>query len=297
MSDSERVNFGSNPLEGPTIKREAKSTVFTDLFSDPKYAFLLYLALHPDDKTSTQDDVRIITLDNVLTDKEYNDLGFCVGDRLIILAEHQSTWSDNYPVRALIYLAQTLNEYLKKAEANLYGVTKVKLPKPELYVIYTGDRKSCPEVMSLNDTFGGGGDYSIDVRVKILRDGKEGDIICQYVAFTRVLTEQIALYGKGRKALEETIRICKDRNILREYLKSREKEIVTIMITLFDHQEIQERYVADERRKAYNKGGEEKSRLIAQNMLSETTLSLELIAECTGLPLDEVEELATEVRK
>ena len=45
---------------------------------------------------------------------------------------------------------------------------------------------------------------------------------------------------KELKALEETIRICKERNILKEYLESREKEVVDIMITLFDQQEIAE---------------------------------------------------------
>ena len=45
---------------------------------------------------------------------------------------------------------------------------------------------------------------------------------------------------KELKALEETIRICKERNILKEYLESREKEVVDIMMTLFDEQEIAE---------------------------------------------------------
>jgi predicted transcriptional regulator len=35
------------------------------------------------------------------------------------------------------------------------------------------------------------------------------------------------------QTVRETIRICKDRNVLREYLESREKEVVTIMMSLF----------------------------------------------------------------
>ncbi len=65
------------------------------------------------------------------------------------------------------------------------------------------------------------------------------------------------------------------------------------MIKLFDQEEILERYVADERHKAELKN----SRLIAKKLLSDPTLSLEFIAECTGLPLDEIEELAKEVWK
>ena len=34
----------------------------------------------------------------------------------------------------------------------------------------------------------------------------------------------------------ETIRICKNRNVLREYLLEREKEVVTVMVSLFDEE-------------------------------------------------------------
>jgi DNA-binding NarL/FixJ family response regulator len=48
----------------------------------------------------------------------------------------------------------------------------------------------------------------------------------------------------------ETIRICKDRNILKEYLESREKEVVDIMMTLFDDEYILKTYVEEERKDA-----------------------------------------------
>lgn len=61
----------------------------------------------------------------------------------------------------------------------------------------------------------------------------EGDIINQYVIFTKVCNEQVKLYGRTKKALLETIRICKDRNVLKEYLESREKEVMDIMMVLY----------------------------------------------------------------
>ncbi len=51
---------------------------------------------------------------------------------------------------------------------------------------------------------------------------------------------------RSKKALSEAIRICKDRNVLKEYLENRETEVVDIMITLYDEQEIMERYVESE---------------------------------------------------
>lgn len=49
------------------------------------------------------------------------------------------------------------------------------------------------------------------------------------------------------------------RNILKEYLESREKEVVDIMITLYDEQEIMERYVESEVAEAVEKADKEAS--------------------------------------
>ena len=47
---------------------------------------------------------------------------------------------------------------------------------------------------------------------------------------------------------EETIRICKERNVLKEYLESREGEVVTMLMTLFDHEQIMKNHDASIRR-------------------------------------------------
>ena len=120
------------------------------------------------------------------------------------------------------------------------------LPKPELYVIYTGERKERPEWISLSEEFFPGQDCFVDVKVRMLYDGKEGDILNQYVTFTKIYNEQVKQQGRTKEAVLETIRICKDRKILKEYLESREKEVVDIMMTLFDQEYAVERY-GDER--------------------------------------------------
>ena len=72
------------------MKRTIKDSVFTDLFQDKKYLLQLYKALHPEDTDVTENDLNDITIKNVLTDNIYNDLGFTVGDKLMILVEAQS---------------------------------------------------------------------------------------------------------------------------------------------------------------------------------------------------------------
>ena len=63
----------------------------------------------------------------------------------------------------------------------------------------------------------------------MLYGDKEDDILGQYVTFSKVYNEQRKKYGRTREAIKETINICKNRNVLKEYLESREVEVVTMM--------------------------------------------------------------------
>ena len=121
---------------------------------------------------------------------------------------------------------------------DLYGSKKVVLPEPELYVLFIGERKKKPERITLSEEFFDGKDIDLNVKVNVLYGDDEGSIIGQYVAFTKVYNEQRKKYGATEQAVREAIRICKDRNVLKEYLESREKEVVRIMSLLFDQDEI-----------------------------------------------------------
>ena len=271
------------------MKRTIKDSVFTDLFQDKKYLLQLYKALHPEDTDVTEDDLNDITIKNVLTDNIYNDLGFTVGDKLMILVEAQSSvWTVNIIVRALMYLVQTWHDYFERTKQNLYKSKKVQMPMPEIYVIFTGERKTRPSEISLSQEFFDGRDCGIDVRVKMIYDGKEGDIINQYVLFTKICNEQMKEHGRTRKAVMEAIRICKNRDVLREYLSNRESEVVSIMMVLYDEEEIMRSYVESERH-------DEKIET-AKRMLNDGELSMDKVAEFSNLPIEVIEKLAGELQ-
>ena len=235
-------------------KRSIKDSVFTDIFKDPKNLLKLYKALHPDDNSIEIDDLSIVTISNILTTGVYNDLGFMAGDHLLILIEAQSTWSVNTVVRILEYLAHTYNQYFTDKGIDLYGSKIANLPKPELYVIYTGDRKERPEYISFREEFFKNEDIPIEVKVKVIYDSTSGDILNQYIAFTKICDEQVRKYGRTKQAVEETIRICQDKNILKEYLDSRKKEVIDIMVALYDEQEILDRFVSSREKESKIKG-------------------------------------------
>ena len=228
-------------------KRTAKNSVFLNLFQDKSYLLKLYKTLHPEDTAATEDSLTDVTIENVLTDNLYNDLGFIVGNKLMILVEAQSTWTMNILVRVLLYLAQSYPEYFQRTSQNYYKSKKVKMPKPELYVIFTGNKGRKPDRISLSKEFFEGADIDIEVKAKVIYESNEDDIINQYIIFCKVFNEQTKMHGMTRKAVTETIRICKDRNVLRDYLLKKEKEVVTIMMSLFDEEQIMRSFIKSEK--------------------------------------------------
>lgn len=255
----------------PEMKRNVKDSVFTYLFSDPQYARELYLYLHPEDTSVTEDDCKLVTIQNILSNGQYNDLGLLIRDTLIILAEAQSTFSPNVPIRILLYMAQEYKDYISGHKLNLYSTKAVTLPKAELYMVYSGNEKDTPEVLRLSELCGAEG--SIEVTVKVLRGG-DSSIVGQYVEFCKIADEQRALYGLTKKAIQETIRICLERGILVPFLTARQKEVVDIMEMLFSQEEVWEldrREIADEARQEGQQEGEIKGLFRAIKSLIETT--------------------------
>ena len=194
----------------------------------------------------------------------------------------------NIIVRALMYLVQTYHEYFEEQDADLYGSKKVHVPEPEIYVIFTGERTSRPESISLSKEFFGGKECAIEVKVKVLYGGEGNDIISQYVAFTKVYNEQVKKHGRSREAVTETIRICKDMDVLREFLAGREKEVISIMMALFDEEKIMRTHIASERREA--------SREAAEKMLKDGKITIDEIAGYfTDLSARDIQEIKKEL--
>ncbi len=284
-----KVSDDTKHMPEVKAKRTAKNSVFLDLFQDKKNLLALYKTLHPEDTDATEDILDIVTIDNVLTDNLYNDLGIMVGNnRLLLLLEAQSSWTVNILIRILLYLAQSYHEYFERTSQSLYKSKKVKMPKPELYVIFTGNKGRKPDTITLSKEFFGGADIDIEIRAKVIYESDTEDIINQYIIFCKVFDEQRNLYGMTEQAVKETIRICKDRNILKEYLMSREKEVVTIMMSLFDDEQIMRTYAKDMARETTKRN--------AITMLKKGRISIEEIpAFFPELTSDDVEEIEKEI--
>ncbi len=218
----------------PIPKREIKDSLFTFLFRQPEYTKALYLQLHPEDTSITDKDFKLVTLENVLVVGQYNDIGIQVRDKLILLVEAQSTFSENIPLRMLMYLAATYKEYVEEHKMSLYREKRVSIPRPEVYGVYTGRKQNVPDTLTLSALYDGDGDA--EIKVKVLRDDGSGDILDQYIEFSQIFDNQAKTYGHTQKAIEEAMKICMEREILKPFLESREKEVHDIMTVVFEQQ-------------------------------------------------------------
>jgi len=234
------------------MKRNIKDSVFTLMFRQSEYALQLYKALHPEDDSVTEADCKVVTLEHVLTTGQYNDLGLQVRNMLLLLIEAQSTFTINIVLRILMYLAATYKEYVEEHKLDLYGSKAVTIPRPELYVIYTGPEKDVPDALHLSDLYEGAG--SVDLEVKVCTYRGTMDILDQYVRFCEISNENRNKYGRTEQAVEETLRQCMKENILAPFLASREKEVRDIMVTLFDQEKIQEIHDYNVAQEAEQKG-------------------------------------------
>ena len=135
----------------------------------------------------------------------------------------------------------------------------------------------------------------VDLQVTIRhRPGKTLD--GQYIGFCQVYNEQRKIYGKNKKCMEETIRICLEKGYLVDFLQAHREEVVTMMDELFDAEYQLESYMRSHDAKMKDEGraegkiegaAQEKVSL-AINLIRMNMGSLEKIAEATGLPLSKI---------
>ena len=210
--------------------------------------------------------------------------------------EAQSTWTYNILIRFLIYIADTYNQYIEKNGLNVYGSKKLNLPVPELYVIYTGSQEDIPDTISLRNDVFGADSSSIDVTARVIRDSNEGDIINQFIAFAKVYDEQIKTHGYTRKAAEEIIRICLEKDTLTEYM--REEEIAEKMFDIIDEDKAFQLALKEEREEGHAEA-EIATRVIdVDRVMEEFNCSLNKACDVLGITVEayhDYKERASEI--
>ena len=287
--------------------RRYKDSVFVDFFSEDRTAkanFLaLYNALHGTDYQSTAI-LKNIRLKQVLYMSFANDVSYLVDNKIIVLAEHQSTINPNMPIRCLEYIARLYEQFYKSKEK--YSRKQVAIPTPEFYVFYNGKEPYRGDsLLKLSDSFTQTHDeYALELSVKVVNINydKASEILklCkpleQYSLFVDAVRRNIAV--DKEHGFEKAIKECIQNDILREYLQRKSKEVLNMLIGEYDY----DTDIAVQREESFDMGlAEGKSLGLAQGSRQaklETaktmlTMGYPLVDICkiSGLTTDEVEAI------
>lgn len=229
------------------VRYNLKDSVFTHLFSIPRYVRELYLCLGGDGTAVREEDMKIVTLGNILAYGIHNDLGFTVNGKELYMVEAQSTVCPNITYRLNSYFCETIYAVYPRFELEQYDERKAE-GMPDLYfaVVYTG-KKPVPEYYE--DELCGFSGQTLKIRVKILTEENTTGILRAYCIFCGKYDEFRSLYGRTAEAVERTIEYCleyKDTEAMREYLSEHRREVEDIMSSIERQERIIEAMVERE---------------------------------------------------
>lgn len=279
------------------VNRKFKDGMFRSLFNNKEKLLELYSALS-EKEYPEETPVKIITLDNVFFSEIKNDIAFIIDDRFIILTEHQSTLSPNFPLRMFCYLAK---EYEKESYSDaVYSKRLVKIPTPELYVFYDG-QEDAPEEweLKLSDAFIEKCDkISVEAVVKVINvnyeKGAEFLSRCktmqEYSLFMYKVRTKYAETGNIEAAVTGTILECINNDILKEYLMKQRGHIMSVLEVDLTREQCE----AIRWRDGYEDGREQGERNKAYETalrMKKDNVPIETIAKYTDLTEDEIEKL------
>ncbi len=185
------------------VKRNIHDSVFINLFSDKNNLLKLYKALINDYSNDISTDVsadnlHILNAESVFINDIYNDLSFVVDNELIIMVEAQSTYSVNIAIRMLLYLAKSLEKYIKQISKHnnitpLYSSKAIELPNIKLYTIYTGSKNLTNHSIDLA-TLIKKSKYNIqpdiNLKIDVICVSDKENILGQYIRFCHIINKQ-----------------------------------------------------------------------------------------------------------
>ena len=295
-----------------TANRKYKDSVFVDLFSEDEKAkenFLsLYNALHGTNLTAIEK-LKNIRLEQVLYMTFYNDVSYLVDNKIIVLAEHQSSINPNMPLRCLEYISRLYETLFESKEK--YSRKLLKIPVPEFYVFYNGE-ESYPsdKTLKLSEAFiEKTTEINLELTVKVININRQNrhpvlencKTMHEYSIFVETVRKWIEI--DSQNGFEKAVEECIENNILREYLKRKTKEVLNMLLAEYDYETDIAVQRAEEHEIAFAEGieqgieqgiadGSYKKALETAKLMRMHNYPIAEICTMTGLSKEEVESIS-----
>lgn len=245
--------------------RQYKDSVFVDLFANDEKAkerFLdLYNALHGTNLPLSVP-VEQLRLDNVMYMSIVNDVSCLVDNKIIVLAEHQSTINENMPLRCLEYIARLYEKVQAPTDRYLRKLSPI--PTPEFYVFYNGlEEYPAETTLKLSAAFAEKQEnpqLELTVTVFNINKGTGTEVLhrCkpldEYSLFVEEVREQQKLDPEN--GFTNAVKICIEKGILKEYLQRKSREVINMLVCEYNYAEDIATQRAEEHKIAYAQGVE-----------------------------------------
>ena len=280
-----------------------KDSVFSFLFSDPDLLRELYCALENVDIPS---DVPVIinTLQDVLFMDQINDISFEIGNKLVILIEHQSTINPNMALRLLVYIGRIYEKIIEKKK--VYSTKRFPIPRPEFYVLYNGKSPYPDEtILKLSDAFESGlalglpekAGPALELTVKVINInqgrneaiGQRCKTLAGYSRFVGKVQEYERANAGREEAIKAAVKYCVEHEILKEFFEENATEVMNMLISEWNTEEAKQVWYEEGKEEGWTEGME----TAARNAFAQGA-SLEFVQKITGLDLEVLQNIRSD---
>jgi hypothetical protein len=276
--------------------REYKNSLFIDYFADEEKLIEIYSAIIGEE-VAPGTEVRINTLSDVLFKGRQNDVSFLLGGRLIVLIEHQSSISENLPLRMLQYYTEIIKRHFVRNDSEaIYKQKLLKIPRPEFIVLYNGTGDTGDQMqLKLSDAFEEGKTrehMELTVTVYNINPGHNEEILTHsrslkgYSYFIGKIHEYIKEGLTREDALKRAILYSRQNDLMQDYLPDHEGEVIKMLTTEWNWDDALRVHGEEAREEGREEGREEDARRMKMKGYSSSD-----IAEITGIALEKIESL------
>ena len=225
--------------------RKYKDSVFTDLFGTDKTGkenFLaLYNALSGNDFKLKEVTLERKVIEQALYKTFNNDVSWEINGKLIVLVEHQSTVNGNMPLRCLEYVTRIYEGIVPVRKR--YAETVYKLPNPDFYVVYMGDKEQpLEQELRLSDAFYDKNNSKLElvVKVKNCSDSKLLPLVkscailkeyCRFIEIVELNFDKRHPKRSFQKAIEQAM----EEGVLVDYLDRKSREVINMLCATYNY--------------------------------------------------------------
>ena len=130
----------------------------------------------------------------------------------------------------------------------------------------------------------------IDMKLRVLCTGNKNNILGQYILFTQIFSRQSKECKDIEEAVKNTIEICMNEEILKEYLAIKKTEVQE-MVNEYMKQETAFKIFMDDQRQTGLREGREEGKIDTLINFFKNGVGIDVISKGLGMSIEEIKSI------